>query len=106
MKIWYVTSECAPFSKSGGLADVAYSLPPVLKAAGNDVEIVTPLYRCVWDHFGGGLTFRGTYPVTLKDQVINAQIYQGDRDGVTVCEFMAFSSLLCGLFIMKENRFR
>ena len=62
MKIWYVTSECAPFSKSGGLADVAYSLPPVLKAAGNDVEIVTPLYRCVWDHFGGGLTFRGTYP--------------------------------------------
>ena len=84
MKIWYVTSECAPFSKSGGLADVAYSLPPVLKAAGNDVEIVTPLYRCVWDHFGGGLTFRGTYPVTLKDQVINAQIYQGDRDGVTV----------------------
>ncbi|MER1992966.1 MAG: glycogen/starch synthase, partial [Eubacteriales bacterium] len=28
MRIWYVSSECAPFSKSGGLADVAYSLPP------------------------------------------------------------------------------
>ena len=39
MRIWYVSSECAPFSKSGGLADVAYSLPPVLKSIGDDVEI-------------------------------------------------------------------
>ena len=34
MKILFVTSECAPFSKSGGLADVAFSLPPALKEAG------------------------------------------------------------------------
>ena len=47
MKILFVTSECAPFSKSGGLADVAYSLPPALKRAGNEVAIITPLYRCV-----------------------------------------------------------
>ena len=47
MKILFVTSECAPFSKSGGLADVAFSLPPALKAAGNEIAIITPLYQCV-----------------------------------------------------------
>lgn len=31
MNILFVTSECAPFSKSGGLAEVAFSLPPQLK---------------------------------------------------------------------------
>ena len=84
MKIWYVSSECAPFSKSGGLADVAYSLPPVLQAAGDEVEIITPLYKCVWDRFASQLTFRGTYPVTLRDMRIDAQVYQGERDGVPV----------------------
>ena len=48
MRILFVTSECAPFSKSGGLADVAFSLPPALKQAGNDVAILSPLYLCVW----------------------------------------------------------
>ena len=84
MRIWYVSSECAPFSKSGGLADVAYSLPPVLKAAGDDVEIVTPLYRITWEHFGHDLTFVGSWPVPLKDQVIEAHVYRGERAGVTV----------------------
>ena len=45
MRILYVSSECAPFSKSGGLADVAYSLPIALKEAGNETAVVTPLYR-------------------------------------------------------------
>ena len=84
MKIWYATSECAPFSKSGGLADVAYSLPPVLKNMGDEVEIITPLYQCVWEHFGDQLTFRGTYPVTLRDVQTEVRIYQGERGGVPV----------------------
>ena len=51
MKILFVTSECAPYSKSGGLADVAFSLPPALKKAGNKVAIITPYYKCVKDRF-------------------------------------------------------
>ena len=39
MNILFVTSECAPFSKSGVLADVAFSLPPALQQAGDNVEI-------------------------------------------------------------------
>ena len=84
MRIWYVSSECAPFSKSGGLADVAYSLPPVLKNIGDDVEIVTPLYQYTWDHFGHELTLRGTWPIRLKDQVLDVDVYQGERAGVPV----------------------
>ena len=45
MKILFVSSECAPFSKSGGLADVAFSLPPALQKTGDDMAIVTPMYR-------------------------------------------------------------
>ncbi|MBQ1911322.1 MAG: glycogen/starch synthase, partial [Erysipelotrichaceae bacterium] len=51
MKILFVTSECAPYSISGGLADVAFSLPPALKKAGNKVAIITPYYKCVKDRF-------------------------------------------------------
>lgn len=42
MKILFVSSECAPFSKSGGLADVAFSLPPALQKTGDDMAIGHP----------------------------------------------------------------
>lgn len=47
MKIMYVTSECAPFVKTGGLGDVAGSLPKALAAKGNDVRVFCPLYSAI-----------------------------------------------------------
>jgi starch synthase len=44
LKIVSVTSEVAPFSKTGGLGDVARSLPKALKRLKHDVIVVTPLY--------------------------------------------------------------
>lgn len=44
MKILFVSSEAIPYYKSGGLADVARSLPDALQRAGHDVRIVHPLY--------------------------------------------------------------
>jgi starch synthase len=44
VKILYVASEVAPYSKSGGLADVAHALPRALSARGHEVRVVTPLY--------------------------------------------------------------
>ena len=52
MKILFVSSECAPFSKSGGLADVAFSLPPALQKTGDDMAIVTPMYRVTQENYG------------------------------------------------------
>jgi len=51
MKIVYVASEVVPFSKTGGLADVAGALPKFLKKRGHDVVVFTPLYKQVWDKF-------------------------------------------------------
>lgn len=49
MKVLFVTSEVTPFSKSGGLGDVAGALPAALAALGHDVKIVSPRYASVKD---------------------------------------------------------
>ncbi len=47
LKIVHIASEVAPFSKTGGLGDVARSLPKSLKRLGHDVCLITPLYTKV-----------------------------------------------------------
>jgi len=47
VKVVFVSSEVAPFSKSGGLADVAGALPAALVALGVEVTVVTPLYQTI-----------------------------------------------------------
>ncbi len=47
LKVLMVASEVAPFAKTGGLADVAGSLPKALLLQGNDVRVVLPRYRGV-----------------------------------------------------------
>lgn len=84
MKILFVTSECAPFSKSGGLADVAFSLPPALKEAGNEVAVITPLYQCVRERYGDGLEFVCSPRVRLGEWETRCGLYRGESCGVTV----------------------
>jgi starch synthase len=45
LKVLFVGSECAPFAKTGGLADVVGALPKALRADGIDARVVMPLYR-------------------------------------------------------------
>ena len=47
MNILFVSSEVAPFSKTGGLADVAGALPAALAELGHTVKVVSPLYQMV-----------------------------------------------------------
>lgn len=44
MKVLFVTSESYPFIKTGGLGDVAYSLPKALKKLGTDIRVIMPKY--------------------------------------------------------------
>src|SRR5216683_7804303 len=45
MHIAFVASECVPFSKTGGLADVVGALPRALAAAGHEISVYLPRYR-------------------------------------------------------------
>lgn len=47
MRVLFPASEVQPFSKTGGLADVAGALPQALAARGHEVRVVTPLYQAV-----------------------------------------------------------
>ena len=84
MKILFVTSECAPFSKSGGLADVAFSLPPALAKTGDEIAIIAPLYRCTRESHGDTLTHVLTTRVSLGPRLLECGLYRGELNGVTV----------------------
>jgi starch synthase len=49
MRIAHLASEVAPFSKTGGLADVVGALPPALAELGHDVTVVVPAHRSALD---------------------------------------------------------
>jgi starch synthase len=49
LRVLFVSSEVAPYAKTGGLADVTGSLPTALKGAGVDVRQVLPCYRSIRD---------------------------------------------------------
>jgi len=51
VKVLFVTSEIAPWVKTGGLGDVAAGLPPALRAAGVEVCILTPYYPALMQAF-------------------------------------------------------
>ncbi len=65
MKILYVASEAAPFCKTGGLADVAGSLPPALAANGDQVAAILPLYSQIGQTWREKMTFVGNIYVDL-----------------------------------------
>ncbi len=80
-----VSSEVAPFAKTGGLADVVGSLPAVLRSCGEEVAVVLPRYgsidlktaRRVWDHlpmyFGPD-----SYPVSIYQAQAEFPVYLVD----------------------------
>ena len=49
LKIFYVSSEVSPFAKTGGLADIANSLPKALKLQEHDIRVMMPKYRFILD---------------------------------------------------------
>ena len=84
MRILFVTSECAPFSKSGGLADVAFSLPPALQKIGNEMAIITPLYQCVSQRYQDQIEFIMDVNIRHGGHDYPMELFRGDRDGVPV----------------------
>ena len=65
MDILYVTSEAAPFCKTGGLADVLGSLPPAVAAGGDRAAVILPLYGQVSDAWREKMRWHGYTYVDL-----------------------------------------
>ena len=65
MKVVFVASEAAPFAKTGGLADVAGSLPKALNSPTVDVEVFLPLHAKINKTFRSEMTFIGETEVKL-----------------------------------------
>ena len=83
MKILYATSEAVPFCKTGGLADVAGSLPAALAAEGAEVAVILPLYQKVREKFGDQLRFECYDFVDLAWRHSYCGLFSLERDGVT-----------------------
>ena len=56
-KVLFVASECVPFIKTGGLADVVGTLPKYLSKEEFDVRVILPKYMCMKEEFKGQLNY-------------------------------------------------
>ncbi len=65
MKILFAASECVPFIKTGGLADVVGALTPVLKAQGADVRVIPPLYAAIPQEYVNQMKLECEFEVEL-----------------------------------------
>lgn len=74
LKIVFISSEVAPFSKTGGLGDVARSLPKAIKRLGHEIMVITPFYEQVIDKKKHG----------LKLVYENVSLYLNSEETVTV----------------------
>lgn len=82
VKILFVSSEVAPFAKTGGLADVIGSLPPALSKMRCEPRVIMPLYQPVKDKYGKKLTFIGWKMIQMGWRSLYAGLYSFDKDGI------------------------
>ena len=83
MNILYAVSEAAPFVKTGGLGDVAGSLPKALCAKGEDARVILPLYGSVAEFWREQMTFCFHTNVQLSWRSQYCGVFQLKHEGVT-----------------------
>ena len=83
MNILYVASEAVPYIASGGLADVAGSLPAAINAEGHDCRVVIPLYGSMNKELRESLTFVANFTVDVAWRKQYCGVFTGKANGVT-----------------------
>ncbi len=84
LNIFFAVSECMPFAKTGGLADVAGSLSAELVKLGNEVSVVLPYYRTIRKNFPKVEKTRIKFPVPQGEKQLTGSVLRyADKSGVT-----------------------
>ena len=83
MNILYVTGEAAPFIKTGGLADVAGSLPKAIRKNGHDIRVVLPLYSQIDEKYRKYFNYIGYFYVDIAWMHRYCGVFSFDYEGVT-----------------------
>ena len=84
LKVLFVASEAVPFAKTGGLADVAGSLPKALRAQGIDVRVVLPKYGAVPEKYQENMRFLFETTVDVSWRRQYCGVLETEQDGVPV----------------------
>lgn len=83
MQIVFASAECAPFVKTGGLGDVAGSLPAALVRAGAEVIVMVPKYATIKDEYKAQMEHFSDFYVSLGWRNEYCGLEKLERDGVT-----------------------
>lgn len=83
MQIVFASAECAPFVKTGGLGDVAGSLPAALVRAGAEVIVMVPKYATIKDEYRAQMEHFADFYVSLGWRNEYCGLEKLERDGVT-----------------------
>lgn len=88
LKILFISAEVAPYAKTGGLGDVAGSLPKALRRLGHDVRVVLPAYRSIETDFfagkGGLWAWKVPLQVPVRNGLTPAGVFEGRLPGSDV----------------------
>lgn len=83
MQIVFASAECAPFVKTGGLGDVAGSLPAALVRAGAEVIVIVPKYATIKDEYKAQMEHFADFYVSLGWRNEYCGLEKLEHDGVT-----------------------
>ena len=83
MQIVFASAECAPFVKTGGLGDVAGSLPAALVRAGAEVIVMVPKYATIKDEYKAQMEHFADFYVSLSWRNEYCGLEKLEHDGVT-----------------------
>ncbi len=83
MQIVFASAECAPFVKTGGLGDVAGSLPAALVRAGAEVIVMVPKYATIKDEYKSQMQHFSDFYVSLGWRSEYCGLEKLEHDGVT-----------------------
>lgn len=83
MQIVFASAECAPFVKTGGLGDVAGSLPAALVRAGAEVIVMVPKYATIKDEYKAQMEHFSEFYVSLGWRNEYCGLEKLEHDGVT-----------------------